>query len=76
MSNTLSVIDMVAREAQRVAHEKLTFLGTIRRDYDESFARAGAKIGDSLRIRNANQFSRRQGSRVMDVQDVKETRRR
>lgn len=73
MSNTLSVIDMVAREAQRIAHEKLRFIGTIRRDYDDSYAKNGAKIGDSLRVRNPNQFSRRQGSRIMDAQDVKES---
>jgi hypothetical protein len=73
MSSTLSVIDMVAREAQRIAHEKLTFLGTIRRDYDDSYAKSGAKIGDSLRVRNPNQYSRRQGSRVMNAQDQKES---
>jgi hypothetical protein len=73
VSNTLSVIDMVAREALRVAHEKLTFLGTINRSYDDAFAKTGAKIGDSLRVRNPNQYTRRQGSRIMDVQDQKET---
>jgi hypothetical protein len=73
MSNTLSVIDMVARESLRVAHENLTFLGTINRNYDDSFAKTGAKIGDSLRIRNPNQYVRRQGSRIMNVQDQAET---
>jgi hypothetical protein len=73
VSSTLSVIDMVAREALRVAHEKLTFLGTINRNYDDSFAKTGAKIGDSLRVRNPNQYTRRQGSRVMNAQDQKET---
>jgi hypothetical protein len=73
VSNTLSVIDMVARESLRIAHERLTFLGTIDRSYDDSFAKSGAKIGDSLRIRNPNQYVRRTGSRVMDVQDQAET---
>jgi hypothetical protein len=73
VSSTYSVIDMVAREALRVAHENLTFLGTINRNYDDSFAKTGAKIGDSLRIRNPNQYVRRQGSRVMNVQDTTET---
>jgi hypothetical protein len=73
MSNTLSVIDMVARESLRIAHEKLAFLGTINRVYDDTFSRTGAKQGDTLRIRNPNQFTRRQGSRVMNVQDVKES---
>ena len=73
MANTLSVIDMVTREAQRIAHEKLTFIGTVDRQYDDSFARTGAKIGQTLRIREPNQFTRRKGSRIMDVQDVTET---
>lgn len=64
---------MVAREALRIAHEKLTYLGTINRSYDDSFAKTGAKIGDSLRVRNPNQYVRRQGSRVMNVQDQDES---
>lgn len=73
MASTYSVIDMVARESLRVAHENLTFLGTVNRNYDDSFAKTGAKIGDSLRIRNPNQYVRRQGSRIMQVQDTVET---
>lgn len=73
MANTLSVIDMVARESLRIAHEKLSFLGTVNRSYDDSFAKTGGKIGSTLRIRNPNQYTRRQGSKVMDVQDTTET---
>jgi hypothetical protein len=73
MANTLSVIDMVAREALRIAHEKATFITTINRSYDDSFAKTGAKIGSTLRVRDPNQYTRRQGSRVMDVQDQNET---
>jgi len=73
MANTLSVIDMVTREALRIAHEKLSFIGTIDRSYDSSFAKNGAKIGDTLRVRNPNQYVRRKGSRVMDVQDQDES---
>lgn len=69
MANTLLTIDMVTREALRVAHESLAFIGTIDRSYDDSFARTGAKNGSALRVRMPNQYTRRQGSRVMDVQD-------
>lgn len=69
MANTNTVIDMVANEALRLAHEKATFVGTVNRSYDDSFAKSGAKIGDTLRVRNPNQYTRRQGSRIMDVQD-------
>lgn len=73
MSNTFKFIDMVAREALAIAHEKATFIATTDRQYDDSFAKSGAKIGSTLRVRNANQYTRRQGSRVMDVQDQDET---
>lgn len=73
MSNTLKVIDMVAKEALRIAHEKATFIATVDRSYDDSYAKTGAKIGNTLRVRNPNQYVRRQGSRVMDVQDQDES---
>lgn len=74
MSNTFKVIDMVAKESLRVAHEKLTFISTIDRQYDESFKDNGkGKQGATLRVREPNQYKRRQGSRVMDVQDQNET---
>lgn len=73
MSNTNLTIDMVTKEAMRIAHEKCAFLSTITREYDESFAKTGAKNGSTLRVRKPNQFTRRSGSRVMDVQDVTET---
>lgn len=73
MANTLVTIDMVTREALRIAHEKCQFIGTVDRQYDDSFAKTGAKIGASLRVRKPNQYSRTTGSRVMDVQDQAET---
>jgi hypothetical protein len=63
---------MVAREAQAIAHEKCTFIGTTDKQYDDSFAQKGAKIGSALRVRKPNQYVRTQGSRVMDVQDQDE----
>jgi hypothetical protein len=73
MANTLKFIDMVAREALAIAHEQCTFIGTVDRQYDESFGNSGAKIGSTLRVRNPNQYTRRQGSRVMDVQEQAES---
>lgn len=72
MANSLVTIDMVTREALRIAHEKTQFIGTVDRQYDESFAKTGAKIGSSLRVRKPNQYTRTQGSRVMDVQEQAE----
>ena len=72
MANANLTIDMITREALRVAHEKASFIGTTDRQYDSSFAKSGAKIGSTLRVRKPNKYLRRQGSRVMDVQDQNE----
>lgn len=72
MANTLLTIDMIMKETQRVAHEKLSFLGTIDRQYDSAYANTGAKIGSVLRVQKPNQYKRTQGSRVMSVQDQNE----
>lgn len=74
MANSWLTIDMITRECLRLAHEKATFLGTINRQYDDSFGQSGAKIGDTLRIRLPAQYTRRSGSRVMNVQDLTERR--
>lgn len=73
MANTnIVTIDMVTREALRIAHEKAQFIGTVDRQYDDAYGKTGAKIGSALRVRKPNQYSRTTGSRVMDVQDQNE----
>ena len=72
MANSLVTIDMVTREALRIAHEKTQFIGTVDRQYDDSFGNSGQKIGSSLRVRRPNQYTRTQGTRVMDVQEQTE----
>lgn len=72
MANSLVTIDMITREALRIAHEKSQFIATTDRQYDDSFAKTGAKIGQTLRVRKPNQYTRTTGSRVMDVQDQTE----
>mgnify|MGYP000556016473 CR=1 FL=1 len=64
MANTILTPTAVTSEALRIIHQKLNFVGSIVREYDDSFAKSGAKIGSSLRVRNPNQYTRRQGSRV------------
>ena len=61
---------MITNEALRIAHEKATFLGTIDRQYDSSFGKESGKVGNALRIRHPNKFTRTTGTRVADVQDV------
>ena len=71
MPNTLLTPDQITREALRVLHQKLTFVGSINRAYDNSFAQSGAKIGDTLRIRLPNQYTVRTGANL-SAQDTVE----
>jgi hypothetical protein len=73
MSNLFKVTDLVAKESLRIAHEKLAFIGTTDRQYDSSFQAGSRPHGATLRVKSPNQYKRRQGSRVMDVQDQNET---
>lgn len=76
MSNVFKVIDMIAKEGLAIAHEKATFISTVDRQFDESFkpqSIGGGRIGGTLRVKEPNQYTRRQGSRVMDVQDQNES---
>lgn len=61
-SNTLLTPTAVTRKALQILHQKLNFVGSINRQYDDSFAKSGAKIGDSLKIRLPNQFTVRSGA--------------
>jgi hypothetical protein len=74
MANAFLTPTAVTREALRVLHQKLNFVGTITRDYDDSFARQGAKIGDTLKIRLPNQYVVRTGSTLnLGVTDTAES---
>lgn len=72
MANTILTPTAVTREALRILHQKLTFVGRVNRQYDDSFANSGAKIGDSLKIRLPNQYTIRTGA-TLSTQDVTET---
>jgi P22 coat protein - gene protein 5 len=61
LANALLTIDMITREAVRLFRNSNWFLRTIGRQFDEEFGRAGAKIGQQLRIRLPNDYTLRQG---------------
>jgi len=71
MANTLLTPTAVTREALRVLHQKLNFIGNINRQYDSQFAVEGAKIGSQLKVRLPNQYTVRTGQTI-DVQDTTE----
>jgi len=67
MANTFLTPDMITRTALVILHQEAFFIGNINRQYDDSFAKAGAKIGDTLRIRLPNQYQVLNGSTYTDV---------
>lgn len=71
MANAILTPTMVTREILRVLHEKATFIGTVLRTYDDSFAQKGAKIGDTLKIRLPNKYTVRTG-KALSAQDTSE----
>ena len=72
MANTILTPTAVTREAQRILHQKLNFVGSINRQYDSSFAQSGARIGDSLKVRLPNQYTVRTGA-SLSTQDTTES---
>ena len=72
MANTILTPTAVTREALRILHQKLNFVGNVVREYDDSYAKSGAKIGDSLKIRLPNQYTVRTGA-TLSTQDTTES---
>ena len=68
MANTLLSISMITREALRILENNLTFTRQCNREYDDQFAVAGAKIGDTLNIRKPSRYTVRTGT-TMTVQN-------
>lgn len=71
MANSLLNINMITNAALQILHQRLNFIGSINRAYDDSFAQSGAKIGSTLRVRLPNQFTVRTGS-ALSTQDTQE----
>jgi len=56
VANSLLTIDMITNEAVRLFTQTNAFLRRVDRQYDDQFARTGAKIGNTLRIRLPNDY--------------------
>lgn len=61
-TNSTLTIDMVTNEALRILHQKLNVIGNVNRQYDDSFAKTGAKIGSSLRVKLPPRYESNDGS--------------
>ncbi len=68
MANSILTPTMITREALRVLHQNLNFVGNVNRQYDSNFAKTGAKIGTSLNVRMPSKYSVRSGA-ALSTQD-------
>lgn len=72
-SNTLLTVDQITREALRILVNNLGFTKGVNRQYDDSFAKSGAKIGNALRIRKPVRYTVTTASAALNVQNSTET---
>lgn len=68
MANSILTPLQITREGLRILHGKLSFLSSVRRDYDSQFAQTGAKIGTQLNIRMPSMYKVRTGA-TLSTQD-------
>ena len=71
MANSLLTIDMITRKALEILENNLVITRTVNRQYDDSFAVEGAKIGSTLRIRLPDRALVTDGA-ALQVQDDQE----
>ena len=71
MSNSILTIDMITRKALEILENNLVITRNVNRQYDDSFAVEGAKIGSTLRIRKPDRALVTDGA-ALQVQDDNE----
>jgi len=71
VANSLLTIDMITRKALEILENNLVITRTVNRQYDDSFAVEGAKIGSTLRIRLPDRALVTDGA-ALQVQDDNE----
>ncbi|MGL4681296.1 MAG: P22 phage major capsid protein family protein [Plesiomonas shigelloides] len=71
MANSLLTIDMITRKSLEILENNLVILRNCNKEYDDSFAVEGAKIGSTLRIRLPDRALVTDGA-ALQVQDDNE----
>jgi len=71
MSNSILTIDMITRKSIEILENNLVLTRNVNRQYDDSFAVEGAKIGSTLRIRLPDRALVTDGA-ALQVQDDNE----
>jgi hypothetical protein len=70
--DTFLTIGMITRETLMVLENQLTFTLCVNREFDDEFAKEGAKIGNVLNVRKPVRFSTSSGQGLV-LQDLTET---
>ena len=71
MANSILTIDMITRKCLEIFENNLVLTRNVNRQYDDSFAQEGAKIGSTLRIRLPDRALVTDGA-ALQVQDDNE----
>jgi hypothetical protein len=71
VANSLLTIDMITRKSLQILENSLVLTRNVNREYDDSFAVQGAKIGSTLRIRLPDRALVTKGA-ALQVQDDNE----
>jgi hypothetical protein len=72
VSNSLLTIDMITRKSLEILENNLVITRTVNRQYDDSFAKSGAKIGSTLRIRLPDRALVTDGAALQVQDDVEQ----
>lgn len=69
MSNNLLTISMITKESVRILRNQFGFTKGVNRNYDDTFAQTGAKIGSVINIRKPVRYTTTNGP-ALQIQDV------
>ena len=70
--NNILTIDMITRKSLELLENNLVITRTVNRQYDDSFAKSGAKIGSTLRIRLPDRALVTDGAALQVQDDVEQ----
>lgn len=71
MGNSLLNISMITKESLRILKNELGFAKGVNRQYDDQFAKSGAKIGQTINIRKPVRYTVTDGA-ALNLQDVED----
>lgn len=72
MANNLLTIGMITNESLRVLENMLPFTKMVNKEYNDQFARSGAKVGDTISVRKPPRYLGRDGP-LLQVESSVET---